>query len=367
MLATRMVVIQPTTYCNIDCDYCYLKLRAQHQIISRGTIEAIADRIVNAIGRDIQTLVVWHGGEPTTVPIDWYRMAYPILQNRKQGAPLAFAVQTNGIGVDDRWAAFFSETGTRVGLSLDGPQFLHDRHRRTRRGRGTWDLVMRALDTLRRHGVEPGIITVLTADALNHADEMLAFFVDHGLSDVSFSVEEQEGANTTSSLDFPGVEDAVQNFLFSFLHRVIHENLPIHVREAERILGLLASGISADGTNEQTDPLAAITVDWNGGVYTYSPEFTEHAAGEWEFFRIGNVQEDTLEEILAREPFRRLVAEVSVGLAECAKSCAFWTICGGGSPVNRVAEHGSLAVAETQFCRLTIQATARALQKLLPG
>ena len=65
------------------------------------------------------------------------------------------------------------------------------------------------------------------------------------------------------------------------------------------------------------------------------------------------------------EALGRLTREVSAGLAECARTCSFWEISGGGSPVNRLAEHGFLAVAETQFCRLTVQATARALQRLL--
>jgi uncharacterized protein len=224
---------------------------------------------------------------------------------------------------------------------------------------------MRALDTLRRHRIEPGIIAVLTADSLGRSEEMLAFFTEHDLLDLSFSVEEREGANTTSSLDFSGVEDAVEEFLFRFMQSVIREKLPIQIREAERILRLLVSGKTGVGANEQTEPLAAITVDWGGGVYTYSPEFTEHAVGDWRFLHLGNVRTHTLSEIVNGRQLQRLVREVSAGLAECAKTCNFWEICGGGSPVNRLAEHGSLAVAETQFCRLTVQATARALERLL--
>jgi uncharacterized protein len=360
-----MLVIQPTPFCNIDCDYCYLRHRSERGVMSVSTLEALADRLIGAIEPAIQPVVLWHGGEPTTVPLDWFRSAYSILQRYKEGAPLTFSVQTNGIGIDDNWATFLAETGTRVGLSLDGPEDLHNRHRHTRTGRNTWHLAMRALDTLRRHRIEPGIIAVLTADSLGRSEEMLAFFTEHDLLDLSFSVEEREGANTTSSLDFSGVEDAVEEFLFRFMQGVIREKLPIQIREAERILRLLVSGKTGVGANEQTEPLAAITVDWGGGVYTYSPEFTEHAVGDWRFLHLGNVRTHTLSEIVNGRQLQRLVREVSAGLAECAKTCNFWEICGGGSPVNRLAEHGSLAVAETQFCRLTVQATARALERLL--
>ena len=365
MLRTRMLVLQPTPYCNVSCDYCYLKSRDQRSIMDLATIEAIAERVIAHIEPQTETVVVWHGGEATTVPLEWYRSAYSKLRVAKGGIPLAFSIQTNGVALSDAWTQFFVDTKTQVGLSLDGPEYLHNRYRHTRSGGGTWHLAMRALDTLRRRGIEPGIITVLTAEALNYPLEMLAFYTQHGINDVSFSVEEREGANVVSSLDISGIENVVEEFLVCFLRGIIENNLPIRLREAERILGLLAAGEPAYLTNEQTTPFACITIDWSGGLYTYSPEFTEHAAGEWDFLRVGNIREQSLSEICRDPRLRRLIPEVSAGLIECRSRCEFWEICGGGSPVNRLAEHGSLAVPETQFCRLTVQATARALHRLV--
>ncbi len=365
MLPTRMLVIQPTPFCNINCDYCYLHNRNDRGVMHADTVEAIASQIVVNIAPDVDTLVVWHGGEPTALPLDWYRTAYPILSRRKQGKPLAFTLQTNGIALNEDWARFLADTETSVGLSIDGPEDLHNRHRLTRSGRPTWHLTMRAIDSLRAQGVEPGVITVLTADSLDRAEDMLAFYVRHGIQKLSFSVEEKEGANAGSSLDFSGVDAAMEAFLLRFMQALTASGVEIHLREAERILGLLASGQSNAGLNEQTEPLACITVDWTGGVYTFSPEFTEHATGALQHAQIGHLSRQTLPEILAGPELALLSRQVSEGLAACRQHCQFWDICGGGSPVNRVAEHGSLAIAETQFCRLTVQATARALRRLL--
>lgn len=365
MLPTRMLVLQPTPFCNIDCDYCYLRHRSDHGVMAHHTVQAIAESIVAQIAPEVETLVVWHGGEPTTVSPNWYRTAYPILRQHKRGKPLSFSLQSNGIALDAEWAAFLRDTETSVGLSIDGPQDLHDRHRRTRGRKPTWHLTMRALDRLRAVGVEPGVITVLTADSLNRADEMLAFYLEHDVRKLSFSIEEREGANARSSLDFDGVEASMEEFIGRFIQGLAASGAPLHLREPERILGLLASSESNVGRNEQTEPLACITVDWRGGVYTFSPEFTEHASGEWQHACLGNVHTHALSELTQGAALHRLSAEVAVGLAECERSCGFWEICGGGSPVNRLAEHGTLAVAETQFCRLTVQATARALQRLL--
>lgn len=365
MLPTRMLVIQPTPFCNIDCDYCYLGRRNERGVMSGVILERIAREIVANIDPDLEPLIVWHGGEPTAVPLDWYRSAYPILTESKRGKPLAFTLQTNGIALNDAWAAFLARTQTSVGLSIDGPEALHDRHRRTRAGRPTWQRTTRALPLLRAHGIEPGLITVLTADSLDQPEAMLDFYVEHGIQKLSFSVEEQEGANASSSLDFRDVETAMEDFLFRFMQGLTAHGAEISLRDAERILGLLASGRSNAGLNEQTEPLACITVDWTGGVYTFSPEFTEHATGALAHARIGHLGRQTLAEIVAGPELALLSAQVAEGLAECQRTCQFWDICAGGSPVNRWAEHGTLSVAETQFCRLTVQATARALRRLL--
>lgn len=365
MLTTRMVVLQPTPFCNINCDYCYLRNRRDRSVMDHATICAIADKIIANIDETTETLIVWHGGEPTMAPLEWYRSAYHILNASKRGAPLSFSVQTNGIGLNDTWANFLRDTGTSVGLSLDGPRDLHDRHRQTRNGRPTWDLTMGGLDVLRRNGIEPAIITVLTSDSLARADEMLAFYTEHRLYQLSFSVEEREGANIASSLDFPGVETAMETFLFDFIQGIARTGAPIHLRDAERILGLIATDRSNAGHNEQTEPLAAITIDWAGGIYTFSPEFSEHATGPWAHAKIGNVRTNSLADIVGSPALARLAREVREGVQACARECAFWPVCGGGSPVNRIAEHDSLAIAETQFCRLTVQATTRALRQLL--
>src|SRR5262245_54146943 len=120
-----MLVIQPTPFCNINCDYCYLRHRAEHSRMAADTLERVANAIVSDIDPDLEALVVWHGGEPTTVPLAWYQLAYRALGARKRGSPLRFTLQTNGIAIDDDWASFLAETGTNVGLSIDGPRELH--------------------------------------------------------------------------------------------------------------------------------------------------------------------------------------------------------------------------------------------------
>jgi uncharacterized protein len=37
----------------------------------------------------------------------------------------------------------------------------------------------------------------------------------------------------------------------------------------------------------------------------------------------------------------------------CRERCEYFSVCGGGEPVNKLAENGTFASTETTYCRLT--------------
>jgi len=54
-------------------------------------------------------------------------------KHRKPNQRGRCTIQTNGVLIDEKWAAFFEEDNSLVGLSVDGPKGLHDRYRVDRR------------------------------------------------------------------------------------------------------------------------------------------------------------------------------------------------------------------------------------------
>lgn len=326
--------------------------------MSREVVEALREKIFRRLSARSAPIVVWHAGEPTAAPIEWYEHAYSRLRDVAP-AQTGFAMQSNGIAIDDRWIELFRRTNTNVSLSIDGPQRFHDARRRTRNGKPTWALATRALKRLQGAGFDPSVITVLHPDGLECPEDYYAFYRDYGITQISFSIDELEGANKTSSFAGGDFKPAITAFLFAMLERAYRDNFPLHIREVERIAQKLA-GVELS-ENEQVEPWAALVVAADGGISTFSPEFMEASAPAYDNFVFGNILEGSLDDFSRTQAFLRANREIAQGVAACKKSCRYFAVCGGGSPVNKLSEKGDMTVTETDFCRLTTQTCADAL------
>ena len=152
----------------------------------------------------------------------------------------SFAMQSNGIAIDARWTEFFRRTGTNVRVcSIDGPEKFHDQRRRTRNGKPTWSLAMRALGRLQAAGLDPSVITVLHRRP-RIADEYYAFYRDHGITQISFSVDEREGANRPRLWRRRPQACGVGHFIRGIMDSAFREGFPLHIREVQRVAQVLA-------------------------------------------------------------------------------------------------------------------------------
>jgi uncharacterized protein len=364
MFDPRLIILQPTPFCNINCSYCYLGHRDDRRLMPKEVIEAVRERIFRRLSADASPAVVWHAGEPTAAPIRWYEHAYARLAD--VSPPLAsFAMQSNGIVIDQKWIDLLRRTNTNISLSIDGPQRFHDERRRTRNGKPTWHLAMRGLKRLQAAGLDPSVITVLHPAGLECPEDYYEFYRDNQITQISCSVDELEGANRASSFAGKDHKGAVTAFLLSLLESAYRDGFPLTIREVERVSQILA-GIKSVA-NEQVEPWAAIVVAADGKVSTYSPEFMEVSAPAYGDFVFGNILDGDLEDFAQSEAFKRTNCDVASGLAACRSNCRYFEVCGGGSPVNKFCEKGEFGITETEFCRLTTQTAADALLRFLAG
>ncbi|TMJ56262.1 MAG: radical SAM protein [Alphaproteobacteria bacterium] len=209
----QLVVIQPTPFCNIDCRYCYLPDRSNKAVVSEETLGNFFSQIFASGWLRDGLSVVWHAGEPMVLPIDFYRRAFRLIDSMKPpDVALTHAFQTNGTLIDDAWCAFFAEETVNVGVSVDGPQRLHDINRRTRAGSGTFDKTIAGIRRLRERGIPFHVISVLSAESLAAPREMFDFYIAEGIDRICFNVEESEGGHVSRSFGESGIEGAYYRF-----------------------------------------------------------------------------------------------------------------------------------------------------------
>jgi uncharacterized protein len=70
-------------------------------------------------------------------------------------------------------------------------------------------------------------------------------------------------------------------------------------------------------------------------------------------FSLGNINRDALVDLPQRPNFVRLCSDIRKGVEMCREGCGYFSVCGGGEPVNKLAENGSFVSTETTYCRLT--------------
>lgn len=316
--------------------------------------------------------IVWHAGEPLVVPPSWYEEAFAVVARRvPEGTRVRHQMQTNAVLVDDRWCAFLREHGVQIGVSVDGPAFLHDARRKTRDGKGTHAKVVTGIAALREAGIPFSAIAVLTLASLAHADALYDFFTELGCGQVGFNVEEIEADNGRSSLEDPRAPSALRAFWTRMFERRAEAEVPLRIREIEHVLGALGSPVfGAVAGNSQNQAGRLLSVAFDGAFTTWSPELLGvshpvHGPMALAPSLAGGLGER------ARQRLALFQEEIDRGVAACRSSCKYFDFCLGGAPANKLGEHGRFDGTETMFCRLTekvlVEAVLAELDRRLPA
>jgi uncharacterized protein len=129
----------------------------------------------------------WHGGEPLLAGIDFYRR---VVEMEKRMAPegcvITNGIQTNATLIDDEWGAFLKEEGFYAGVSIDGPERFHDLNRKRAGGSGTFNSVLKGIETLRAYGVQHELLCVVSSDNVSSPLEVYRFLKGLGAGYISF-------------------------------------------------------------------------------------------------------------------------------------------------------------------------------------
>jgi len=348
------MVIQPTPFCNIACTYCYLPHRGDRSVMARETLQAAFERVFASGWSAPELTVIWHAGEPLVLPVEYYRDAFDLIERmRPKTLRVRHAIQTNGMLITAAWCELFRDYHVGVGVSLDGPRHLHDAHRRTRSGRGTFDKTMAGINLLRRNGIDFHVITVLAQDSLDDPDGLVDFYIGEGIDQVCFNVEESEGDHQSALFAQADLRQRFTLFLDRFWRSARQRGSFRLIREIDAMLPRVLRPNEAVMTNEQVVPFGMLNVACNGDVSSFSPELLGLKNAAYDDFIIGNVLTHSLEDMRTSTTMQRMAHDIARGVDACRENCAYFSVCGGGAPVNKLTETGSFASDRTRFCELT--------------
>ncbi len=177
--------------CNLDCKYCfYLEKESLYPQVEKWAMrEEVLDSYIRQYIEAHDSAVVsfaWQGGEPTLLGVEYFRRLVQIQKKYANGKRIQNAFQTNGVLLNDDWAALFKENEFLIGLSIDGPRELHDTYRVDKGGQPTFDKVMRGMETLKRNGVEFNTLTTVHAGNADHPLEVYRFLKENGSGYLQF-------------------------------------------------------------------------------------------------------------------------------------------------------------------------------------
>ena len=166
--------------CNLRCEYCYYLGKGNGDVavpalMSQEVLESYIRQVIAIHGRQAEIEFAWHGGEPTLCGIPFFEQAMQLQQKYGQGRRILNTLQTNGTLLTDDWCRFFREHHFRIGISIDGPEHLHNTYRKDAHGEGTFARTMHGLELLQKHGVEYNTLTTVNAVNASHAVEVYRF------------------------------------------------------------------------------------------------------------------------------------------------------------------------------------------------
>lgn len=181
------LMLKPSSgMCNMRCKYCFYADETQKRSVpsygfmSLETLEQVMKKALEAA--DGSCTICFQGGEPTLAGLDFFRHAVELgARWNVHGCAVSYALQTNGLLIDEEWCRFLAQHHFLVGVSLDGTKDLHDANRVDAQGKGTFTRVFRAIQLLRQHGVDTNVLTVLTGNLCRSFRKVYQFYDKNGL------------------------------------------------------------------------------------------------------------------------------------------------------------------------------------------
>ena len=329
--------------CNLGCSYCYyqdkVRLYDEHSYLSMDCLEKVIKEYID-INASEQIVFDWHGGEPLLLGLDYLKKIVEIQRKYRGNKHIYNTIQTNATLLTADFAAFFKENNFLVGVSIDGPQDIHDKFRKDKGGNPTFLKVMRGVELLHRYAVDFNTLTTISKAGEGRGLEVYSFLKNIGSHYMQFMpvYEYVDNKNNIASPD--DKQSALASWSVSPIEygKFMCDIFDCWVRNdvGSYFVNLFDSTLANycgmnPGTCVYSETCGANAVmEHNGDIYP-----CDHFV--YPRYKLGNVKESSLREIVSSENATRFGIDKRNSLpAQCLR-CEYYFACHGECPKHRFA------------------------------
>lgn len=335
--------------CNLRCTYCYYLEKSG--LYSAQPSHVMSDEMTEMFIRDYiraqpsqEVHFTWHGGEALLRDTDYYRRVVKWQQKYADGHTVTNSLQTNGTLLNDEWCRFFRKNGWLIGISIDGPQHLHDKYRMTVLGKPSFREVMRGVELLDRHGVEWNALAAINSFNAEEPEEFYDFFKSIGCKYIQFTpvVERMLDGGALASADDAGTavtDFSVRpaqwgRFACGVFDRWVRDDVGrVFVQLFDAVLANWVGVTPAVCTMAPTCG-HAVALEFNGDVYC-----CDHFV--FPQYLLGNLRSKTFDDMIMSSRQRNFGMDKKRMLADRCRTCEYLFACNGECPRNRFVQSGS--------------------------
>jgi uncharacterized protein len=283
---------------------------------------------------------IWHGGEPLLLGIDFYKSIISLQNEYGQSQNIRNNIQTNATNLDSKWIKFFKLNKFNVGISVDGPQRIHDSYRLFHSGKGSYSRVIKGIKLAQEHELQIGCLAVVTDQNIDNAEEMFEFFLINNIKNFDFLPCLDYGGNNDNNFSIEPKKYA--EFLINFFDIWFQYDEPsIRIRFFDNILmGMLGGKQSLCKFAGSCE--SHFTINNNGDIFPCDKFL---GAPKLKF---GNVLHDNLQDIVESESYKVFVKKISNINSNCV-SCKWLPTCKGGCAYYRYLSRQSF-LDTSYFC-----------------
>ena len=331
----NMLIKPASGNCDMRCRYCFYADEQENRsvssrgIMSKETMKMIMDRALRY--GDGYCTVAFQGGEPTLAGLDFYEdlAKYMAACENPKRIRFQYAVQTNGLKIDETWARFWAENRYLVGVSLDGPKEIHDKYRRDRGGKGTYNQIMSGIRLLEKYHVDYNILTVVTSASARSGQKIYNFFKKNKMEYQQYiecldPLGEAPGGQEFSLT--PGQYEVFLKSMFDAWYLDVKAGKAVYNRYFENLM-LIFDGHMPESCNMRGICGKQWVIEADGS--TYPCDF--YALDQW---LLGNIREDSVEDMDRRREELGFI-RWSEKIHEDCQQCRWLNLCRGGCRRNR--------------------------------